>query len=801
VIQREWKRAEAEQIAQSVCRTFSELVDQILETSPDSEAYGHRAATLADNENEWKRFLHWWQRGKSRDSHVRGGASALEQFRTLQTFFFGYLPTDRSPTEDELEELEARRQAREHLYDITKEDLDKSLDVWNEYRRHIAEVGTVADRSVRALEVCLSDPDRHCTWGHVIADEIQDFSDHDLRLLICLSKFSSQGIPIERSSRNSYSTSLPLIMAGDEMQSINPSGFTFAGCRELLEETALDMGFKLAAPPTLERMTDNFRNLPKIAQLTVGSQRLLTALDKAKQVNIPQVHRSHEGEGAVERITSKRPLHPSIIHALQSPQIVAVLPCRWEEREQFVAEDLPTIVGATVDLGHLSFETVESCKGLEYPTVVLCGFATAYSRDRREGRSRWILNALIVAVSRGRNRVVLLDEPNAPSDLLDDLRAVGQFPIEGVTDISELEWSDADGASTLLLRLKRLAEGNDELMRSDVELMAELTSIKTSLESLIDRNRLTARTARQVSRARDVCSTWLAFLASGTVTDWAILNSYGSGRLWERILDEAIAKRSAKALRSLFPITRVSTIDNEARLLRAACVLASRGDGIDDVPIRVSVFANRLNSLPSAGEEGWISRQSTQNATTAELLDDVRNTIKALSEGWEGEEVLATAELLQLIDPADWTAGLLRVKNVITDSARAKAELKRWRSRLPADEYAQLELDILLVGYGLTWIDDLEARQEMLSIFRDSDSPDQDMFACMSLPAVQRCTQRKIDFLSVAIQDRNNPEPPLNKRSPALVMAALNAVVQNQAEQSQATLKTAQLAIQELLNR
>jgi hypothetical protein len=183
------------------------------------------------------------------------------------------------------------------------------------------------------------------------------------------------------------------------------------------------------------------------------------------------------------------------------------------------------------------------------------------------------------------------------------------------------------------------------------------------------------------------------------------------------------------------------------------------------------------------------------------LFTDVRNTIKSLSEGWEGEEVLAAAELLELIDPADWTAGLLRVKNVITDSARAKAELKRWRSRLPADEFSQLELDVLLVGYGLSWIDDLEARQEMLSIFRNSDSPDQDMFACMSRPAVQRCTQRKIDFLSVAIQDRNNPEPPLNKRSPALVMAALNAVVQNQAEQSQATLKTAQLAIQELLNR
>jgi len=801
VIQRGWKRAEAEKMAQTVCRTFSEVIDQILGMSHDADANGHRAATLADT--EWNTFLKWWQRGKSRDSYVRAGASALEQFRLLRTFFFGYLPTDREPTDDELEELETRRRAREHLYDVTEKDLTKSLNVWNEYRTHIAEVGTVADRSVKALEVCLRDPDRYCTWGHVIADEIQDFSDHDLRLLICLSKFSSQGLPTAASStaHQSFETALPLIMAGDEMQSINPSGFTFAGCRELLEETALDMGFELAATPALERLTDNFRNLPKVARLTVGSQRLLTALDRAKQVSIPDLHRSHEGDGAVERITSKRPLHPSVVHALQSPSIVAVIPCRWEEREQFVTEGLPAILDTKMNLDFRHFKTVEACKGLEYPTVVLCGFASAYSRDRGEGHLRWILNALIVAVSRGRNRVVLLDEPNAPSDLLDDLREVGQFPIEEVTEISELEWSDADAASTLLSLLRSLAEGSDELARSDDELLTELTSIKTSLESLVDRNRLTPRDARRVSRASEVCTTWVSFLRSGTVDDWAILSDYGSGRLWERILDEAIAKSSTKALQSLFPILRVSTSENESWLFRAACVLASRGGSTENVPAAISSFIKRLHSLPSAGDKGWISRLTSQNSATAVLFADVRNTIKSLPEGWEGEELLASAELLELIDPADWTAGLLRVKNVITDSARAKGELERWRSRLPSDEYAQLELDILLVGYGLTWIDDVEARQEMLSIFRNSDSPDQDMFACMSLPGVQRCAQRKVDFLNVAIQDRDNPEPPLNKRSPALVMAALNAVVQNQADQTHATLKTAQRAIQELLKK
>lgn len=783
IIQRGWSRDRAEGTARRVCRTFSEVVDEILQDSLETDPDIHRAAKLAGD--EWTSFLKWWNGGKSQSAFMRGGASPGEHFRVLNTFFFGYLPVDRSPTDDEWWNLEERRCACEHLYDVSADDLESSLRVWNEYRGHIPKTGTVADRSIRALEICLSDPETFCKWGHIIVDEIQDFSDHDILLIIGLSQFSSLD-------------SLPLFMAGDEMQSISPSGFTFAGCRELLQNTVSAMGFELTAPPTVERMTDNFRNLRRIAELTVSSQRLLTRVDRAKHVSNPHLHRIHEGDGTVERVSTLRPLHSSVASALGSPSMAVVVPCRWEDREHFVRQSLTEILGSTMDLDYRNFLTVEQCKGLEYSTVVLCGFASAYSRDQQEGRPRWILNALIVAVSRARNRVVLLDHPNAPNDLFDDLREEG-YPVESIIEIAMLESSDTEQVEVLLSRLRNLVEGSDELVRSEGDITAELTSLLSNLQEVIDRGQLTRQKVSQAARAKNACSAWLIFLTNETLPNWTALHEFGTGRLWERVIDDAIAKRSAGALENLFPITTRNLAD-ESRLFQAACVLAVASTLPEDAPARIARLVGHLDSLPSAGDQQWISGLIKKSPMAAALLSEVHKTIKSTSHGWGRPEVMRSAELLELIDPADWTAGLLRVKHLMSETAQAQAELRNWTTRLPEAEYSELELEILLVGYGLTWIDDTAARQEILSVFQGTNSPDPDIFKCMALPSVQKCAERQLDSLYLAMRQRATPQSPFNKRSLDLVKAAINNIVLREARESVEALTLTRKAIQIALN-
>lgn len=799
IIQRGWQRDSAEQTAQKVCRTFSEVVDEILNNRVDAESDNHRAANLAGE--EWKEFLKWWNKGERQRAFVRGGESPIEHFRVLRTFFFGYLPVDRSPSSDDLEDLQERRRSRAHLYDVSEMDLESSLRIWNEYRVHLPKTGTVADRSNMALEICLSDPRKYCTWGHIIVDEIQDFSDHDIRFIISLSRFSTVATAslIKAETQNYFDVSLPLFMAGDEMQSINPSGFTFAGCHELLQDTVSAMGFELTAPPTRVRMTDNFRNLQRIADLTVSCQRLLTRLDRAKSVIEPHLHRLHEGEGVVEQISVERPLHPSVVAALSSTNWIVVLPCRWEEKERFVSESLTDILGEHINLDYKNFFTVEGCKGLEYPTIVLCGFASAYSRDQLEGRSRWILNALIVAVSRARNRVVLLDQPNAPRDLFNDLRDVG-YRLEWITEASHLESTDTEQAEILCSRFKNLAEDPDDVKRSKSDVEAQLKSLLSNLQEIIDRNQLTRQKASQCIRTMDACSAWQEFLTSGTVTNWSALRKFPGGRLWERIIDEAIAMRSARALENLFPVSDLRGFDVEPRLFQAACVLAVDSTQKNSVSDRIIRLIEHLNMFPSAGDPNWISSLISKSPAIAEIFSDVHRTIKSTSSGWDRPEVMSSAEQLELIDPADWTAGLLRVKHLMSNTAQARTELRHWKPRLPDQEYAELELEILLVGYGLNWIDDTTARQELLREFQITDSPDRDIFKCMKLPSVQKCAERQLDYLYSVIQQRTTPPSPVNERSPAFIMSAINNIVQKEAEKSIRTLSLTRATIQTALN-
>ena len=69
------------------------------------------------------------------------------------------------------------------------------------------------------------------------------------------------------SEKISISVILPLMLAGDEMQSINPTGFTFGGCQETLNEIAANLGFEINSIPNPCRLTENFRSLKSIVEI------------------------------------------------------------------------------------------------------------------------------------------------------------------------------------------------------------------------------------------------------------------------------------------------------------------------------------------------------------------------------------------------------------------------------------------------------------------------------------------------------------------------------------------------------
>jgi len=796
VLQHNWSEKLATEKAMRVVRTLEQVVNDVigrnLETDPH-EPYEPRRSG-----DEWSRFSKWWKGRSGANAYIRGGESPSEIFRILRLLVFGYLPVDRSANNYERQELEERRRSTERVHDVTAEDLNRALVTWESYRSHLLRSGknsdtialTTADRTRYAADLVMQNPAAHGCWGHIIADEAQDLSEHDLRFLCCLSRFSSRGIEVDRDmNHKAFSLALPLILAGDEMQSVSPSGFTFAGCQQLLEQITNDMGFHVATPPNVFRLDDNFRNLERIARLSTATRRLLSAQSRNKHVTEPRIHRHAEGPGLVGQIVHNDSIDSSIGSFLNLSSVAVVLPCRSEELEAYIkSPEFRAVIGDAHIVNPSTFLTVEECKGLEYPVVLILDFASAYERYSRDGQLTWFLNALTVAVSRARDRVFFLDKASAPTQLWTDLKSKGGPELSKLQGF-EVIITDNEKAQTLVSRMRALAT-NSDTNQAKSETLNLLYLFYSEGVELLSRDNLTVPARSALATAVAAHKTWSGFLERSKVDDWTSLVGYEDGCLWERVIDEAVQDNCCEALVNLFPPSHTTGLEVERRLFTAACTLAINDTSFGDVPARVSRLAQQLEGFPSALTEGWIASLGNESALAKLLWSKVRQMIKRHAGAWTDTATAESVELLKLIDPSDWTAGLLEVKRSLNDLGRAREKLLMWRDRLPDDEYSDLEFDIVFTCHGLSWIDTNEARDDVLNAFRTAENLDKGLMNVMKLESVNSCAGRNLAHLLQVSKDAELGKGNGATRSQLLAMAAANAVIEREFAEIETTLST-----------
>lgn len=796
VLQHNWSEKLATEMAMRVVQTLEQVVNGVIGRNLETEPYEPYEPRRSSD--EWSRFSKWWTGRSGENAYIRGGESPSETFRILRLLVFGFLPVDRSANADERRELEERRSSTESVHDVTADDLNRALVTWESYRSHLLSKAissttvalTTADRTRYATDLVLQNPAAHAHWGHIIADEVQDLSEHDLRFLCCLSRFSSSGLESGRNHNlKAFSLALPLILAGDEMQSVSPSGFTFAGCQQLLEQLTNDMGFRVATPPNVFRLDDNFRNLKAIARLSTATQRLLSAQSRHRLVTEPRVHRHADGPGVVGRIFHDGSIDGSIVSFLNMSSVAVVLPCRSEELESYVkSPEFRAVTGDAQVFNPSTFLTVEECKGLEYPVVLIFDFASAYERCSRERQLTWFLNALTVAVSRARDRVFFLDAASAPTRLWADLKSQGGPEL---TDLRGLEViiTDNEKAETLVSRMRALATNSDG-GQSKSETLNRLHLFYSEGVELLNQDGLTVTTRRALATAIAAHKTWSGFLERSAVENWNSLVGYEDGALWERLIDQAVQDNRCEALANLFPSSRTTGLDVERRLFTAACTLAIHDTSFGDVPARVSRLAQQLEGFPSALTEGWIASLGNESALAKLLWSEVRQMIKRHAGAWTDTATAESVELLKLIDPSDWTAGLLEVKHLLNDLDRAREKLLMWRERLPDDEYSDLEFDIVFTCHGLSWIDTNEARDDVLNAFRTAENLDKELMNVMKLESVNSCASRNLAHLLQVSKDAELGQGNGATRSQLLAMAAANVVIEQEFAEIETTLST-----------
>lgn len=314
------------------------------------------------------------------------------------------------------------------------------------------------DLTRHVLEQGLAKP----KYPAVFCDEAQDFTRLELELLLRLNLFSNRSVPPNDIGR------VPFAFAGDQFQTLNPTGFRWDAIKASFAEKFI---FELD-PAQRSGRTDlnyqeleyNYRSTSKIVRFGNHVQAMRAALFglpdlkpqtpwAAQPQSFPVVwFRANDGEFWKKY--------------REQTGFVVIVPCHEGEEADFVSRDPVLREQIKVEDGvPLNVLSAGRAKGCEYPAVIVYGFGQAaetdlvatLTDDADEVTSdpdktlpiQYFINRLYVAVSRPKRRLVVVDteqgierlwkcaqEDSAESAMLQKIKhgpAVWGPAIEGMT--------------------------------------------------------------------------------------------------------------------------------------------------------------------------------------------------------------------------------------------------------------------------------------------------------------------------------------------------------------------------------
>lgn len=258
----------------------------------------------------------------------------------------------------------------------------------------------------------------------VFCDEVQDFTRAELALIMRSSVYGYYAVD------GDYVTSIPFALAGDPLQTLNPTGFKWASLtsgfyREIASEVAHGgASIKRKRQMVLE---SNYRSQSKIVRLANTIQmwrRVYLGLEAAAQrpYRLPA-----KGEMNLEPMIfvleeSSDPGHipPDMIKRV-AKQMRFLLPCD-EGGELELVEEFPELAEILQNLDEWPYvKSAFAVKGLETEQVVLYGFGEYFARRFKwdwfepsgssEGdlRLEYFMNRLYVALTRPKRRLFIID--------------------------------------------------------------------------------------------------------------------------------------------------------------------------------------------------------------------------------------------------------------------------------------------------------------------------------------------------------------------------------------------------------
>ena len=319
---------------------------------------------------------------------------------------------------DDFADLPRRRRS------VLPETYEKVYDVvWSKwYKRLCEEHGYWDDQDLSAYVLgtgAASNENR----AAIFCDEAQDFTSADLDVLFQFSLFGRRTLQPHELRR------VPIMFAGDPLQTINPTGFRWDAVKADFHDrfrATLEVGRKSGVEMSYRDLRYNYRSDAGIVRFCNLLQLARSALLQHADVRPQDCWRRDD---PVSPIWFPLDDPATESHLRDHPELIKLVDCHEGEEAEYVKNDptLRRIVDQSEEGTYWHIMCPTRVKGLEFPAVVLYRFGERMANelehlltgnvdlDDPQSRLPWeyFFNRLYVAASRARERLIVVDTEHA----------------------------------------------------------------------------------------------------------------------------------------------------------------------------------------------------------------------------------------------------------------------------------------------------------------------------------------------------------------------------------------------------
>ena len=394
-----------------VGQSFREFRPFLLSLVPAAE----RAALFSGKHVGYNTFRSlWWERCGRAAGAVKGYGPDLS-WHVIRSYIKGLSSETCLEPDDYAEVSDNQRTVTQDAFETVYKK------VWLGWYKELCENGSHWDDQDLARHV-LDNNLAPAWYPAIFCDEAQDFTRIELELLLRLNVFSNRLVPPPDISR------VPFAFAGDQFQTLNPSGFRWEATKaSFVEKFIFEMDPARRSGRNDLNYTElkhNYRSTHTIVKFGNTIQALRSVLFKVQDLQ-PQTPWTEERE-ALPVVAFRSDDNSFWEKYSQHGLLVTILPCGAGEELAFVEGD-PILSERIPIRDGVPFNVLsaERAKGCEYDEVVLYGFGdqaptSVMSALPASGEApapdpdsslplQYFINRVYVGVSRPKQRLIVVD--------------------------------------------------------------------------------------------------------------------------------------------------------------------------------------------------------------------------------------------------------------------------------------------------------------------------------------------------------------------------------------------------------